>query len=145
MSPQPSSEPFKGFDHLSPGASFVRGDLHMHTHGVSTDVRDAEMTLPRVLDVAKERELELIAITDHNAIDGVAELLSEAPKNGLTAFAGVEVTAAEGHVLVYFAAQNYTAFEKLFNRRSNTKRPIVGSLERPRVVEPADERWIEAA
>ncbi len=74
------------------------------------------MTVEGIVQVATERYLKVIAITDHNAIDSVATLLEAAPKAGLVAFPGVEITTGEGHVLVYFDAGKYREFTDWFGR-----------------------------
>jgi hypothetical protein len=109
-------EPFKGFGHLPVGARFWRADLHIHSYGVSRDVTDAAMTVNGIIKAALERRLDAVAITDHNAIDAVADLLGAAPEAGLLAFPGVEITTAEGHVLVYFAPESLPAFRTWFGR-----------------------------
>lgn len=104
----------RSFEHLSAGARFFRADMHLHSYGVSADVTDPQMTVAGVIEAAKARDLDLIAITDHNAIDSVEPLLELAPAEGLTAFPGVELTTAEGHVLVYFAPEDLPAFLRWF-------------------------------
>ena len=108
--------PFKAFDHLSSGAQFLRADLHLHSYGVSPDVTDERMTVEGIVDAAVERDLQVIAITDHNAIDAVEPLLTAAADAGLVAFPGVEVTTGEGHVLAYFAPEDIAAFKTWFGR-----------------------------
>jgi hypothetical protein len=112
----PGSSPFDGFEHLSSGARFLRADLHMHCYGVSADVADESMTVDGIVQTAKARDLDVIAVTDHNAIDAVEALLPAAESEGLTAFPGVEITTGEGHVLVYFAPENYKPFAEWFGR-----------------------------
>jgi ABC-type cobalamin/Fe3+-siderophores transport system ATPase subunit len=109
-----STDAIKGFDHLSPGARFFRADMHIHSYGVSADVTDSEMTVGGIVAGARARGLELIAITDHNAIDSVEPLLTLAATEGLTAFPGVELTSAEGHVLVYFPPEDMAGFRQWF-------------------------------
>ncbi|MCU0859519.1 MAG: CehA/McbA family metallohydrolase [Thermoplasmata archaeon] len=76
----------------------MRLDLHIHS-GYS---RDAANGSPRdVLKRAKAAGLDGLAITDHNAIDGSLEAESLAREFGLIVVAGVEVSTASGHVLVY--------------------------------------------
>ncbi len=75
------------------------------------------MTVEGIVAAAKERGLDLIAITDHNAIDSVEALLKLAATEGLVAFAGVEITTGQGHVLVYFAPEDYEAFKQWFERQ----------------------------
>jgi hypothetical protein len=111
-----SAEPFAGFGHLSSGAKFWRADLHIHSYGVSRDVKDESMTIDGIVKTALDRRLDLVAITDHNAIDAVPALLKATEKAGFLAFPGVEITTAEGHVLVYFAPESLDAFRTWFGR-----------------------------
>lgn len=111
-----ATDPFDDFRHLTTGATFLRADLHMHSYGVSPDVSDVEMTVEGIVATAKARGLDLVAVTDHNAIDSVSDLLKLAPVSGLVAFAGVEISTGEGHVLVYFAPDDFAAFDRWFNR-----------------------------
>lgn len=109
-----SADAIKGFDHLSPGARFFRADMHIHSYGVSSDVTDTEMNVGGIVAEALARGLELISITDHNAIDSVEPLLELAAAEGLSAFPGVELTSAEGHVLVYFPPEDMSGFRQWF-------------------------------
>ena len=111
-----ASRPFNDFSHLSAGADFLRADLHIHSYGVSRDVGDQQMTVDGIIETAQQRSLDVVAVADHNAIDSVPVLLDAAPKAGLVAFAGVEITTGEGHVLVYFAPDRYDAFKAWFGR-----------------------------
>lgn len=111
-----ASGPFKDFSHLSSGAEFLRADLHIHSYGVSRDVADEQMTVDGIVDTARQRNLNLIAVADHNSIESVPALLNAASAAGLVAFAGVEITTGEGHVLVYFAPDEYDAFKGWFGR-----------------------------
>lgn len=108
--------PFKGFGELSSGASYLRADLHIHTYGVSPDVRDSAMTPENILKTAQTRQLDVIAVTDHNAIDAVEPLLAACAGSDVTAFPGVELTTGEGHVLVYFSPEHLADFKKWFSR-----------------------------
>jgi ABC-type cobalamin/Fe3+-siderophores transport system ATPase subunit len=109
-------DPFEGFGHLSPGAKFLRADLHLHSYGVSADVGDEGMTVEGIVAAAKDRGLDLVAITDHNAIDSVRPLLAAVEEEDLVAFAGVEVTTGQGHVLIYFAPEDVDAFASWFGK-----------------------------
>jgi predicted ATP-dependent endonuclease of OLD family len=111
-----AASPFAHFSANTSGAHFLRVDLHIHSFGVSHDVADSKMTVHGIIATALERQIGLVAITDHNAIGAVDELLAEAPKNGLAAVAGVELTLADGHALVYFDPADLSAFKKWFAR-----------------------------
>ena len=123
----PEAVPGEHFANFAPcaGAEFHRADLHVHSYGVSLDVGDERMTPPRIVQCALEREIGLLAITDHNAIGGVASLCEAAGKAGLPVLAGVELTSADGHLLAYFDSEELDAFERWFARldfRENASR-----------------------
>jgi DNA repair ATPase RecN len=96
------------------GARFHRADLHVHSFAVSPDVKDVDMTVPNIVAKAQERGIGLLAITDHNAIDAVDELIIEGERQGVAVIAGVELSTADGHVLVYFDPRNVDNFKKWF-------------------------------
>lgn len=101
---------------MTHGARFHRADLHIHSYGVSPDVADSAMTVPGIIATALERGIRLLAITDHNAIDAVDELVATAPEDKLAVIAGVELTLADGHALAYFDPSDLTSFKKWFGR-----------------------------
>ncbi len=49
---------------LSRGASFFRGDLHIHSYSASHDVTDTNAVPAEIVRVAKNESLDLIALTD---------------------------------------------------------------------------------
>lgn len=74
-------------------------DLHMHTHH-----SDGEDSPGAVLDWAGRIGLDVIAITDHDAIDGAliaAEIATDRP-SGPEVIVGEEVSSREGHILALF-------------------------------------------
>jgi len=75
--------------------SLWRVDLHLHTH----HSRDCAVTPRRVVEVARERGLSRIAITDHNSIQGALEAKSIAPDFVIV---GEEVKTESGELLAYF-------------------------------------------
>ncbi len=74
-------------------------DLHIHTHYSW----DSTCSVPAVLKyVAEYTDLDVIAITDHDAINGALEAVQRAPAYGLEVIPGIEITSAEGHVIALF-------------------------------------------
>jgi hypothetical protein len=47
---------------LSRGATFFRGDLHIHSSGASYDVSDATATPSNIIDAAIAENLHIIAL-----------------------------------------------------------------------------------
>lgn len=76
-------------------------DLHSHTH--ASDGTDAPA---RLVELALERQIEALAITDHDTFDGFDEALPIARERGLDLVCGVELSckfeSKSPHLLAYF-------------------------------------------
>jgi predicted metal-dependent phosphoesterase TrpH len=84
-------------------------DLHAHT-----TASDGVLTPSELVELALERGLRLLAITDHDSTNGVAEALARAAGTPLEVWPGIEISTdvpqAEVHMLGYFvdtANQNF--------------------------------------
>lgn len=78
-----------------------RADLHIHT--VLSACADLEMSPGNIVSAAKQQQLDLIAITDHNSTLNCAVVKEMADECGLAVLLGVEVTTREEvHCLAYF-------------------------------------------
>jgi len=71
-------------------------DLHMHTH-----YSDGEDSPAEVLEWAERVGLDVIAITDHDCIDGAEEAADLAAREGTgpDVIVGEEVSSRDGHIL----------------------------------------------
>ncbi|MGB8213382.1 MAG: PHP domain-containing protein [Anaerolineales bacterium] len=76
-------------------------DLHIHT----TYSFDGTSTVNAVLKKAGDIGLNVIAITDHDEIQGSLEAVKQAPAYGLEVIPGSEITTAEGHLLALYIHQ----------------------------------------
>lgn len=105
---------FKEIEAIDNGAQFYNADLHVHSFGASHDVKDTTMTVEALIDEAVRIEIHILAITDHNNDANIEKAIQYAQKYAgrLLFLPGVEITTANGHVLVYFAP---TQFEKVRN------------------------------
>lgn len=91
---------------LPNGAQFYSADLHIHSFGASPDVRDTGMTVEAIIKQAAADGLSIIAITDHNSVRNSQAAIDYAREHypgSLLVLAGIEVTTAHGHLLVYFS------------------------------------------
>jgi PHP family Zn ribbon phosphoesterase len=80
-----------------------RADLHVHT--VLSPCAEVEMIPPLIVQEALERQINIIAITDHNASANVAAVQKAADGTGLTVLPGMEVQTREDvHLLCLFAS-----------------------------------------
>lgn len=105
-------------------------DLHTHT-----TVSDGVLSPAELVERAAERDVETLAITDHDAIDAIDEARAAAPE-GMTILAGAELTChvggREAHVLTYVPERERIAFreklEEFRHGRETRAREIVERL-----------------
>lgn len=84
-------------------ASLGKADLHIHTN-----FSDAKPSVEEVLDyVQNETELDVIAICDHNTIEGarLAQEIVKTKKYRFEVIVGEEVSTLYGHILGLFLTQ----------------------------------------
>ena len=75
----------------------------LHIHSLLSPCAEVEMTPRNIVWHARERGINIIAITDHNACDNVAAALVAAENTGITVLPGMEVeTKEEIHFIVLF-------------------------------------------
>ena len=115
MADQPEIKPFNDFSAAARSARFHRADLHVHSFGVSADVNDEAMLPATIVKTAIDRDVALLAITDHNAVDAVPAAIKEGTRQGLSVLAGVELSTAEGHLLAFFDPDDLKRFTSWFN------------------------------
>lgn len=78
-----------------------RADLHVHT--VLSPCAEVEMIPPLIVQAALEKQIDLIAITDHNASANVGAVQQAARGTRLTVLPGMEVQSREDvHLLTLF-------------------------------------------
>lgn len=101
------------------GACFLNMDLHIHTFGGSSDVKDKGMTPVAIVDSAVRQGLRVIAITDHNSnkhVQAAIDHAAQSHQGQILVLPGVEVTTAHGHLLVYFAPDKTADLAKYISR-----------------------------
>lgn len=118
---------------MSPGRSAERGrrlELHAHTHFSDGQLSPAEL-VARALEV----EVDTLAITDHDTVDGIPGALAAAPE-GFTVIPGIELSSSmddlDVHILGYFLAHEDAALrarlEGFREERRDRARAIVSRL-----------------
>lgn len=79
----------------------IRADLHIHT--VLSPCGDLDMSPGNIIHMARQKELRLIGITDHNSTRQSAIIRELGKEKGLRVLTGAEVTTAEeAHCLAFF-------------------------------------------
>lgn len=112
-----------------------RADLHLHTH-----YSDGLYAPSELVAAARAQSLAVIAVTDHDTMDGVDAVCAAAGGSGVRVIPGVEVTAEvvgrEVHVLGYFFGERWRqgrlrgALEQARERRVERARRFVEQLNR---------------
>ena len=75
-----------------------KADLHMHT-----TYSDGVATVPEILEhVATHTDLKVIAITDHDRIDGALHASRLASSFGIEVIIGEEISTIDGHLIALF-------------------------------------------
>ena len=81
-------------------------DLHSHSY-----YSDGTSSPTQLVDLAREARLSVLALTDHDSLEGVEEALAAAESSSLLLLPGVEMSAAYGsrelHILGYLSPETY--------------------------------------
>lgn len=95
---------------------WVKADLHVHT--VLSACADWEMTPKNIIHRAKEVDLKVLAITDHNTSKNVGPCIRIGEKEGILVVPGIEVqTREEVHIVCLFPSEDMIIrFEKWLQR-----------------------------
>jgi predicted metal-dependent phosphoesterase TrpH len=108
-------------------------DLHLHT-----TASDGTRSPSEIVNYAKSKGLQAIAITDHDTIEGLAEALAEGERIGLEVIPGIEISAehipGSMHLLGYFLDIHHPLLnerlEYLQKARAERNPKIVENLNR---------------
>ncbi len=78
-----------------------RADLHLHT--CLSPCADLTMSPKRIVQTALRKELDIIAVCDHNSAENVSATMAAARETHLTVIPGMEITSAEeAHIIALF-------------------------------------------
>ncbi len=100
---------------------FRKLDLHVHSPA-SHDFLDKMVTAEQIIESAKGKGLDAIAITDHNTVDFIDTIKAAAIKLGFTIFPGIEVSCGASqngsiHVIGLFdPSMNKDDLQKVIGR-----------------------------
>jgi predicted metal-dependent phosphoesterase TrpH len=111
----------------------VSGGVDLHTH---PEVSDGALAPAALVEGAVRAGVAVLAVTDHDAVEGAAEARRVAPP-GLTVLTGVELTCAidgrEAHVLAYGVDPGDAAFRAALERfrlqREERARAMIARLQ----------------
>lgn len=76
-------------------------DLHIHT--CLSSCAELDMTPLRIVNEAIKKEIDIIAITDHNSVENIEPAMNVASKKGIMLLPAMEVTSSEeAHIIALF-------------------------------------------
>lgn len=84
----------------------LRADLHMHTTS-----SDGTFTPTELVNHAKMRNIDIIAITDHDTVEGIEEAIEAAKAVNIRVIPGIELSTTYNgeniHIIGYFKGNGY--------------------------------------
>lgn len=105
----------------------MHADLHLHTR-----YSDGTYTPAELAESAAKAGLACIAVTDHDTLDGCAEVAAEAARHGLGFVVGTEVTAElegrELHILGYFVDPGHADLQAELGRAQRIRQDRVREM-----------------
>ena len=100
-------------EHALREKGYGAADIHIHS-----SVGDGMASIPEIIEFVAERgDIDVIAITDHDSIEGGYEARELVAKRGyqFEVVTGMEVTTLEGHLLALFIESPVASFQPLAN------------------------------
>ena len=80
--------------------------LKMDSHIHSEYSPDSSSKIDDILKVANERNIDIIAISDHNTVDGTSEVLKKTRNTDILAVPSIEISSSQGHILGFGCEEN---------------------------------------
>ena len=80
--------------------------LKMDSHIHSRYSPDSNSKIDDILKRASEREIDIIAISDHNTVDGTGEVLAKTKNTDILAIPSIEISSALGHIIGFGCEEN---------------------------------------
>lgn len=100
-----------------------RYNLHNHT-----TFSDGELTPTEVVALNKKQGFNVIAITDHDTLDGVNEAVQAGKKLSVIVIPGIELSTSKSHMLGLFVNPDKSELTDFLNRKSVKKRELSNNV-----------------
>lgn len=73
----------------------LKMDSHIHSEYSS----DSHAKIDDILNIARKKNIDIIAISDHNTVDGTSEVVKKTRNTDILAIPSIEISSAQGHIL----------------------------------------------
>ena len=73
--------------------------LKMDSHIHSKYSPDSESSLDDIIKVADKKNIDIIALSDHNTVDGTSEIIKKTKDTSILAIPSIEISSSKGHIL----------------------------------------------
>ena len=70
-------------------------DSHIHSEYSS----DSHAKIDDILNIAKKENIDIIAISDHNTVDGTSEVVKKTRNTDILAIPSIEISSTQGHII----------------------------------------------
>jgi len=80
--------------------------LKMDSHIHSEYSPDSSSRIDDILKVAKKENIDIIAISDHNTVDGTREVIEKTRNTDILAIPSIEISSTQGHILGFGCEEN---------------------------------------
>ena len=77
-------------------------DSHIH----SEYSPDSLSKIDDILKVARRENLDILAISDHNTVDGTSEIVAKTRNTDILAIPSIEISSSQGHILGFGCEEN---------------------------------------
>ena len=80
--------------------------LKMDSHIHSEYSPDSLSKIDDILDSARRENIDIIAISDHNTVDGTSEVVRKTRNTDILAIPSIEISSAQGHIIGFGCEEN---------------------------------------
>ena len=82
--------------------SMLKMDSHIH----SEYSPDSNSKIDDILERARQENIDIIAISDHNTVDGTSEVIRKTRNTDILAIPSIEISSTQGHILGFGCEEN---------------------------------------
>ena len=80
--------------------------LKMDSHIHSKYSPDSSSKIDDILKKAKDENIDVIAISDHNTVDGISEVIKKTKNTDILAIPSIEISSSDGHIIGFGCEEN---------------------------------------